>query len=340
MAKRQVHIAGTVVRTATVLVLAAIVAIPASAHADVPLEAEVAIARSLPDPAAAHGRDTPPAPSGPVRGCPDLPRAEIDRPDIVDGPSVHVVYLLAADSFDQQLDIRGTLHCTMEAQNGWLEEQSGKRWNLDVFEHPVGKGKRRRMATFVDVTFVRSQRPAAELAGATAIRDELIAHGLAQVDKRYLTYVMGRYTTYCGDAIYPVTTDDDARDEGGYAQVYLSSTNSCNAQFFGTPGNASWSDAIAQQELLHTEGLAPIGAPHSCPMVLPFAHVCTAALFYTEESLELDPERFDLMYPYVSVPLSEKVLDRGNDDYFGHELPLRDLRDSPYLVEPEVEAGN
>jgi hypothetical protein len=38
------------------------------------------------------------------------------------------------------------------------------------------------------------------------------------------------------------------------------------------------------------------------------------------------------MYPYVTVPLSEKVLDRGNDDYFDHDLPLADLIDSPYLV--------
>ena len=264
------------------------------------------------------------------RGCHNQPRAEVDRPDIVEGPSIHVVYLVAADSPDQLLDANGTLTCTIAAQNQWIEQQSGLRWNFDMFTYPRQRNGRTRMSRAVDVTFARSELPAAELGGAVAVRDELRRLGFIQTEKRYLTYVMGQYTTYCGDAIYPLSPHADDRD-GIYAQVYLSSANVCNAQRFGRPGAPSWSDAIAQQELLHTEGLAPIGAPRSCPMVLPYAHVYTAALFYAGD-LASDPEQVDLMYPYASAPLSEKVLDRGHDDYFDHNLPLADLADSSYLI--------
>jgi hypothetical protein len=266
------------------------------------------------------------------RGCLDLPRSTVDRPDHVAAPSVHVVYLVAADSPDQLLDATGTLNCTIRAQNDWMQEQSGSRWNFDTFLYEHIKNGRRKVVEALDATFVRSALPASELGGASIVRDELMRLGFSQPGKRYLTYVMGKYTTFCGDAIYPVSAHADERPDGIYAQVYLSSTNACNAQWFGRPGEASWSDAIAQQELLHTEGLTPIGAPHSCPMVLPFGHICTAALFHAGGSLELDPERADVMYPYVTLPLSEKVLDRGNDDYFDHDLPLADLVDSPYLI--------
>lgn len=294
-------------------------------------DAAPTVVRSLPLPGT-ETRSHDPVLVAASETCPPLPRSTEDRPDIVSGPSIHVVYLIAADSPDQLLDSSGTLSCTIRAQNRWMEEQSGSRWNFDVFRVPAGR--RRPATTAIDVTFARSTRPAAELGGATQVRDELIKLGFAQPGKRYLSYVMGQYTTFCGDAIYPVSTRPDEQVDGIYAQVYLSSTNSCNAHWFGTPGNPSWSDAIAQQELLHTEGLAAMGAPHSCPMILPFAHICTGALFYTEESLELDPERIDLMYPYVTLPLGEKVLDRGHDDYFDHGLPLADLAESPYLISP------
>ena len=303
----------------------------AGASQSAPTGLETAVVGSLPLPASANGH--PGVPSSVAASCLDVPRSEVDRPDTVAGPSIHVVYLVAADSPDQLLDIDGTLNCTIQAQNEWMLEQSGLRWNFDTFSYAHTKNGRKKVTEAIDVTFVRSGLPAAELGGASQVRDELVRLGFAQPGKRYLTYVMAKYTTFCGDAIYPISGySDDDRPDGIYAQVYLSAANACNAQWFGRPGNASWSDAIAQQELLHAEGLAAIGAPRSCPMVLPFAHICTAALFYTEESFDLDPERVDLMYPYVSLPLSEKVLDRGNDDYFDHRLPIRDLIDSPYLV--------
>jgi len=291
------------------------------------------VVQSFPLPIAPDESEGPAPYSGPADNCRETPRSTLDRPDITKGPMIHVIYLLGADSPDQQLDTNGTLDCALEGQNRWLEDQIGKRWRMDQFELKVDTARGVKTVRALDVTFVRSSQPAAELGGATDIRDELIKLGFARTGKRYLTYVMAQYTTYCGDAIYPISLHPGERRDGVYAQVYLSSTNSCHAQHFGTRTKPSWSDAIAEQELLHTEGLAPIGAPHSCPVVLPFAHVCTAGLYYTEESVELDPERVDLMFPYISLPLSEKVIDRGNDDYFNHPFPFADLADSPYLID-------
>ncbi|MDQ4123981.1 MAG: hypothetical protein M3134_00075, partial [Actinomycetota bacterium] len=56
-------------------------------------------------------------------------------------------------------------------------------------------------------------------------------------------------------------------------------------------------------------------------------HVCTVAIPISS----LDPERFDVMYPYAGVPLAEKKLDIGHDDYFRHSLPIEDFVDSPFL---------
>jgi hypothetical protein len=85
---------------------------------------------------------------------------------------------------------------------------------------------------------------------------------------------------------------------------------------------------IAQQEIMHTDGIVPIGAPHGCfPNGIP-AHVCTAPLV---EAPELDPERFDVMFPVAIVPLSEKKVDIGRDDYFETPGPGAGLEDSPFL---------
>lgn len=77
-------------------------------------------------------------------------RATSDRPDEVTGPQVHLVYVLAADSPDQRLDIDGTLHTAISTANDWLFANGGKRLRLDTY-----KGK-------ADVTFVRLARSQAE----------------------------------------------------------------------------------------------------------------------------------------------------------------------------------
>lgn len=266
--------------------------------------------------------------------CHRLPRSDRDRPDLRDGPLVHVIYLLAADSHDEMLDTRGILDCSVRAQNQWFEKASdGLRWRFDTFRTKVEVGRRFQQITATDVTFVRSELEGNALAGANAVAAELRALGFTDPSKRYLSYVASDGTT-CGDAIYPIGFVPGQTVDGQFAQVYIESPEQCRAHEFGIPGAPSFAEAIAQQELIHNDGLTSPGAPHGCLGGVPpgLAHVCTGPLFLTEGGTNLDPERVDIMYPYISVPLAEKVIDRGNDDYFKHPFPhLGDLESSPYL---------
>lgn len=264
--------------------------------------------------------------------CPDnVPRASKDRSDLSKGPQIHVVYLVSSDFPDEGLDTRGVLNCSVQAWNGWFETQAdGLRWRLDLF--------RARGSDVVDVTFVHSDRPGSELQTSTSIGEELARAGLDDPNKKYLSYVAADAGSLCGSGQYPLIELSDPLNpfggHGRYAQVFLFSHPGCHAHDFGVPGGPSWVEAIAMQELLHTEAVVPFGAPHSCTGVeaIP-THVCTPGLGHAElVGVHADPEGVDVMFPFANGPLAGKLLDRDRDDYFGHSLPIRDLADSPFLT--------
>lgn len=259
--------------------------------------------------------------------CLPLPRAESDRPDFDSGRQVHLIYLVPADAADEDLDVDGTLECSIRAQQQWVAEQTeGLEWRLDTFLTEVVVDGQKRTVAAPDVTFVASPQPAENLESGGAVRQELRARGFDDPDKRYLTYVeSGGGGGTCGDAFYPLLGGWG----GQYAQVYLNSSEGCGSDEFGVPGAPSHAESVAQQELMHNDGMTPIGAPHGCLLGMPpgIGHVCTVAIPIPE----LDPERFDVMYPFAGVPLSEKKLDIGHDDYFRHNLPILDFVDSPFL---------
>jgi hypothetical protein len=268
--------------------------------------------------------------SGEPAFCSSVGRSELDRADIHDGALVHVVYMLPLGTKDEGLDTDGTLACTVAAQNEWMRSQSGLEWRWDtaVLDTTDPNDPNARVET-LDITFVRSTKPAASLDDASEVSTELRLRGLDEPGKRYLTYVAsGNDSGICGDAFYPLTHNLEEAD-GQFAQVYLDSVAGCGARLFGSPATGGGvSDAIAQQELIHNDGMAPLGAPHQCTNPVPFAHICTGPLYVTPS---LDPDGVDVMFPYVNLALRDKVLDRGRDDYFRHPLPLADLADSDYL---------
>ena len=45
----------------------------------------------------------------------------------------------------------------------------------------------------------------------------------------------------------------------------------------------------------------------------------------------MDPERFDVMCPYVGLPLNQKQLDADHLDYYRHLAPYKDLEQGLYL---------
>jgi hypothetical protein len=58
-------------------------------------------------------------------------------------------------------------------------------------------------------------------------------------------------------------------------------------------------------------------------------HICTAAAGAVLDTL--DPESADVMFPFVTVPLRNKVLDGDHDDYYEHPFPSRDFSDNPFF---------
>ena len=264
-----------------------------------------------------------------------IPRATADRPDEVSGPLVHVIYLVPAERPDEELDQLGVLDVSMRAQNAWLREVTGDlQWRLDTFtfdwDDPSTAEQESVPVEAVDVTYIKSTLPGISLDQANEVIPFLDSLGFNEPDKRYLSYVAsGAGSGICGDARYPVVVDDEPAD-GKYSQVYIDSSPGCGARRFATsPSEPSYSETIAQQELIHNDSMVPLTAPHTCwvGFITNFAHVCTPGLPLTT----LDPERFDVMFPFAGLPLSVKKLDIGRDDYFRHPFPYRDFENSPYL---------
>jgi hypothetical protein len=250
-----------------------------------------------------------------------LPRATRDRPDRL-GKAVHVVYVTTTDQPSPALDRLGILEVSLRSQNRWLREQAGIAWRFDTFRfRPPGE---RRTVRLVDVTFVASGLPSRRLDSLEEVRRLLEARGFDRPARRYLAYVASDAGSVCGEAEYPLS--NDPQDAERYGALYLYSDPGCGSRVFAERvARPSWSEAIAMQEFVHNDGIVPLTAPHNCPSAP--AHVCTPGL----ELTPLDPERADVMFPFVSGPLSEKVLDRDRDDYLDHDWPHRDFRQSPYL---------
>lgn len=283
---------------------------------------ELAVARLLALPEAAV--ESSPTPTPIKQRYPWLiPRARRDRADERKGRVVHVAYVVPSDFPDQRLDRFGILEDSLRAQNHWMRRKAGLEWRLDTFRFRAN-GKRRRA---VDVTYVASRRPAAQLQTLDDVIEVLRDRGMKIGRKRYLAYVATDAGGVCGEAEFPVVPEEGSF--GQYTALYMYSAAGCGGQSFASgPKKGSWAEAIAQHELIHNDGAVPLVAPHDCRPAF-IGHVCTpgAVLF-----AGLDPEERDLMFPFASGPLRKKKLDLGRDDYFRHPFPYRDLANSPFLV--------
>ena len=275
---------------------------------------------------ACSGPDVPA--SLPARYPWEIPRSDTDRPDEVSGPQIHPVYLLRWSAFDERLDVRGVIEDSIRAQNAWFREQSqGLQWRLDTFtfewRDPSDPDAEPIEVEAADVSFLRHPRE------PFSIPDLLAAHGLNDPDKRYLVYAAALAGGECGLSDYDATEPVEGVD-GRNAVVLLDSPAECRARDFAPgPDQPSFAESIAQHVLVASEGLVPVAAPHHCGGLVWTGSVCTGPLVADPEQ---DPEFPDLMFPFAGLlPLSDQVLDRGNDDYFGHPFPYVDLEDSRYL---------
>lgn len=237
-----------------------------------------------------------------------LARNYTDQPDIY--PSgvrqTHLLYFVPRDQPDRALDINGIIPRSIDAVRAWFSARMGRTPRID-----------RISATLYDVTFVAGLRDAAEYRLLNDVVNE-IDDRFAAPNKRYFIYAEIDRGTVCGEGYYPLAPD---LDTGRYAAIYLHSDPTCGGAVVGN-GTA---EATVGHEWLHNEGVVPLGAPHHCLLVM---HVCTGPLAVVPD---LDPESPDVMFPFVTGPLQDKLLDRGRDDYLDHPWPYRNLRDSPWL---------
>ena len=261
-----------------------------------------------------------------------FPRAETDRPDEVSGRQIHVIYLLPAAMPDEHYDELGVIEDSIRSINVWMRQQTGNQeWIFDTYSFtPPGASE---PVSAIDVTFVESDKVGTQLNTVANVQAELIEKGFDNPNKRYLSYVASNAGGVCGDAWYP-TAPDAAPVDGQYSDIYLNSSEGCRAREFAPNATTpSYTETIALQEMAHNDGMVPLAAPHDCLVSpLAFGHVCTGPLWAGGgDEAGLDPERFDVMFPYVGLPLSAKKLDEDHLDYYRQAAPYKDLEQSLYL---------
>ena len=257
---------------------------------------------------------------------PSTGRALEDRPDLTELPRLHAIYMIPSDGQDNTLDTNGVIEESVATMNVWLEQQTGKHLRLDTYLD--------RKTPRLDVSFVKGNLTAAEYSNSDhpdgafgEVTQELEDRGwlASPAIKRYLVFYdgVGDSPNTCGTA-YVSTLNDFAQ----WSVLWLGSSAGCGARDFGTPETGGgMSEAISLHELFHNEGLVPLGALHQC-WAFQF-HLCSAAAGAVLDTL--DPEAVDLLFPFVTYPLRDKVVDRGRDDYYGHPFPHRDMDTTPFL---------
>ena len=139
-------------------------------------------------------------------------------------------------------------------------------------------------------------------------------------DKKYLVF-------YDGPVSRPACGTSSRELEGSRqatAVIYLASV--CGA----TAGQAGWLAVVIAHELIHNLGALPPavngqGAPHTCS--LDPGHPCDSAS--------------DILFPSGRSrdTLQSKQLDVGRDDYYDHDGPWWDVRDSLFLARLDTVDG-
>ena len=247
-----------------------------------------------------------PAPGAPVRRavaasaawCGDA--TATDRvPQLVAGPSVHLIYAYPSDGPDRFGQFASTMQTDAEAIDAWWRTQDATRTpRFDTFAFACGSQ--------LDISDVELDFGGDDLAPVER-RFQLIVGALEPLgfesdQEVYLVYYDGPDdgSGVCGEG----GTDDPASGHA-FAIVFPS----------GCPSEPT--AVVATHELTHALGAVKSPFPHECPPPNN-GHVC-------------DSTR-DLMYPFVDgSPLSAYALDVGRDDYYGAVGIGFDVRTSQVL---------
>jgi hypothetical protein len=221
--------------------------------------------------------------------------SDTDRPALVAGSPIRIVYAHAVDSPDRSADVAPVIAGDVEAiTSWWTREDSCRTPRFDLAAFPCGAQ--------ADIRRLQVPRPAAELATSpsayAALFSTLLAWPLPSRTK-YLVYYDG-----------PGEPNACGRGGGSAAGFGI-------AVVFVGACNGATTASTAAHELLHAFGAVPAGAlPGACPGNA--VHVCDST--------------GDVMYPYAQpAPITSLVLDVGRNDYYGHGQSWWDAQQSPWL---------
>jgi Divergent InlB B-repeat domain len=225
--------------------------------------------------------------------------SQIDRvPNVVAGNPIHWVYVIPSDGPDNLGNLATVMQSDAEQIDAWWRrEDSARTPRNDVASFPCG--------TQLDITTLRITRTSAQLSSLPG-RFSAISDALEQND---LTSSFTKYAVYYDGPTNDANVCGQGGSDGsgfGLAVVYYQSCVGVSTA------------AVAAHEFLHTVGAVPRVAPNDCGGDSS-GHTCD------------DPS--DLMYPSIGgQALTEKLLDPGRDDYYGHAGSWADSQDSAWLV--------
>jgi hypothetical protein len=259
----------------------------------------------------------------PITWCGSTPSAT-DRPDIVGGDQIHVIYATPSDSPDRFSSLASAIATDLNAINTWWKRQDPTRAPRFDYAALGCSG-----FASLDISDVKLPQNTAHYNQPTTprlalLRDDLIAAGFADPAKKYLVYydqAQPSASAECGNA-YVSAQDGGAK---GYAGVVIApnlegsgSARGCGSVEASAP-RGGFLAVVAAHELVNELGAldtATPGPPHRCPTDV--FHVCDSSL--------------DVLYPTpAATTIDAAVLDFGHDDYYAHSGKWWDVQDSPWL---------
>ncbi len=224
--------------------------------------------------------------------------ATADRPAVMGGRTIHVLYAAASDGPDLSVQRAPTISANVDEIAAWWRTQDFDREpRFDLAPFTCGPQ--------ADIVLTRLTWSSGDLrplaTRARRILESLDALGLDSTYAKYLVYYDGPVEEehICGQGGGSATGS-------GAAIVYLQACADISTGL------------VAAHELLHAFGVLHRGGgpPHACPDDP--GHPCDST--------------GDVMFPYAPfVQLGVLALDVGKDDYYGHSGSWPDVQDSPWL---------
>jgi len=240
--------------------------------------------------------------SAPTRWCGTSAAGADRRPDIANGPSIHVIYAYSASAADRFKEWAPRIVGDLAAIDLWWRAQDSTRApRFDLHGFPCASTVGRLDLTRVQLRPAGGASAAQSAAFPSILRDLSSAPlGFRDPDKLYLVYYDG------------ATASAQICGTGSEARAAVIFVRNC-----GQEANHGLRTLAVAHELLHVLGAVPAAAPNVCPASP--GHVCDSPA--------------DLLYPTVTSrqALAGSVLDAGRDDYYGHTGLWSDAQDSPFL---------